>query len=775
MRFFTLFLTLLLALSLGTALSEAAKKKKPAPPPVPKELWNAPMTVVIVRHDQGSCEPNCPEWISAEGEITAATPAQFRKVFKQMGKKKLPILLQSPGGSIEAALEVGKMIRDRKLDVAIGFTRYTSCTPIDKACKLPKDHKGIYRGSVDDNRAFCNSACPLILAGGVNRTVGYFAGVGVHEPRTTWTRDYVRYREFYKIVRGKKKVTQRKIISRKTKFVKETYGVYKGLRLKLVAYFKTMDINAGIIDDMSKASYKDMHWLPDARMDELRIRTASMSATAVINPNFCRRSDKPTYCIIDKTFDPAVIATRQREFLGIKADMPAMTFRLAQLDDPACGSNCPTWIAADGVITESTPQMFRVFSLQYADLNSPVVFNSPGGDAKGAIKLGRAIREAKLHTSVGATVFKTTAESVAPPAVATVKAESQCDGACVFAFAGGIERHSNTSQRATLHRPDAYDSRPAVIIDLNEYLRGMGVSQKLMTDLHTLGADEKRKLSQAELLQLAVTTDAIGIGNFLSSQRCKTSQYTPGCNTPKLRERKAPEVAVTIQRKQSAEKPMRPVVAIANTPDCTLSCPIWIYAEGEITDETEVAFRAIFKEYGFRQPPVVLNSRGGKADVAMSLGRMFRDRKLKIAVGTNWFAECPSGQSCPALNDKKPHAAHISGKGTCIGACVLALAGGARRMVDNDADVALVDLATLFSFGGATVSGDDINFFLSAHGIASPAYQAIKSLMPGEVLPIWQNPKVVAAIRTSGLLRQMISRVSLCRTAVKANNCVSVR
>jgi hypothetical protein len=164
-----LLVLLAVILALGDCGSTLAAKKKSAPPSPPKLIYEAPMTVVIVRNNVSLCEPNCPEWIAAEGEITDGTPAKFRDVFKRMGKKQLPIVIRSPGGSINAALEIGKMIRKRKLDVAVGSTQFDGCGPNRKDCKLPKVNKGIYRGTASSFYGFCNSACPLILAGGTVR------------------------------------------------------------------------------------------------------------------------------------------------------------------------------------------------------------------------------------------------------------------------------------------------------------------------------------------------------------------------------------------------------------------------------------------------------------------------------------------------------------------------------------------------------------------------------------------------------------------------------
>jgi hypothetical protein len=287
LRYFLLLMSTLASLMLAFPQIADAAKKQATAPAATQEIYLAPMRVFVVRNSMPSCEPNCPEWIGAEGEITAATPKLFRKVLKQIGTSKLPVVIRSPGGSIEAAIEIGKMLRKADLTVAVGFTRFSSCTPNDKACTLPPENKGIYRGTIDDLNAFCNSACPMILAGGTSRLAGPFTSIGLHEPKTSWTQEQVRYRETYRMIRGKKKVISRKIIGRKTVKNKVTYGLDKSLRKKLTSHYKGMGVDVAILDDTVKAKFQDIYFLPEPRKSTLNLVTNAGSAVLLVNPAFC--------------------------------------------------------------------------------------------------------------------------------------------------------------------------------------------------------------------------------------------------------------------------------------------------------------------------------------------------------------------------------------------------------------------------------------------------------------------------------------------------------
>ncbi|MFO1032560.1 MAG: hypothetical protein U1E15_00100 [Hyphomicrobiales bacterium] len=255
----------------GDAL--AAKKKKPAAKP--STVTGAPaMSVVIVRSTEAGCEPLCPQWIEAEGEITAGTPARFEKAFKAMGKAKLPVVISSPGGNIDAALQIGRMIRKRSLDVYVGATAYAGCKPSDAQCKLPAEFQGIYRGQMLEYSAYCFSACPIVLAGGVKRFVGGFSPVGVHQAKQVWTQQQIFYREKYIIVKGKKKVISRTEVSRKMLKPQVSFGLGHGLRGKLAAYYKEMGVDTAILDEFNKAAFKDINILTPAQLDHFNLRTA---------------------------------------------------------------------------------------------------------------------------------------------------------------------------------------------------------------------------------------------------------------------------------------------------------------------------------------------------------------------------------------------------------------------------------------------------------------------------------------------------------------------
>jgi hypothetical protein len=85
------------------------------------------------------------------GTIGAGSAARFADEIERRGGYVETIALNSPGGSVEDALAIAAMVREKGFDTAVGAG------------------------------AVCASSCPLILASGAARHVAGTASVGVHQ------------------------------------------------------------------------------------------------------------------------------------------------------------------------------------------------------------------------------------------------------------------------------------------------------------------------------------------------------------------------------------------------------------------------------------------------------------------------------------------------------------------------------------------------------------------------------------------------------------------
>jgi hypothetical protein len=262
-----------------------------------REPWGQPMTVSIVRSDEKACEPLCPEWIMAEGEITAATPALFAKVLAATGQLRLPVVIRSPGGDMDAAIAIGRMIRQRGLDVGVGWTQYGGCGLRDTGCRPQADGQGFYRGHVVDGRAFCNSACPLVLAAGRSRYAHLYTFVGVHQVRTKWTKEILTYRERYRIVNGQKTVIEKKLVKRAPVQTFEKSGIDEQLTEMLTDYFRDMGVDPAIIGEMNKAPPSGIFRLRPSVMAELALTTTREPVSSATAASVCGGKAPADYCV----------------------------------------------------------------------------------------------------------------------------------------------------------------------------------------------------------------------------------------------------------------------------------------------------------------------------------------------------------------------------------------------------------------------------------------------------------------------------------------------
>lgn len=114
---------------LPPAVTEAAPKGPPVHPASSDEVLRQPM-----RFELGSGGV-----LLAEGTIDLGAGERFAQEIEARGEYVKTVALNSPGGSVDDALAMSKLIREKKLDTRIA------------------------------SRALCASSCPIVFAGGVAR------------------------------------------------------------------------------------------------------------------------------------------------------------------------------------------------------------------------------------------------------------------------------------------------------------------------------------------------------------------------------------------------------------------------------------------------------------------------------------------------------------------------------------------------------------------------------------------------------------------------------
>ncbi len=546
-------MALALLLVQAVTVETATTKKKP----VEKAPVSPPMVFAIVRSATVGCEPNCPQWISAEGQIMPGSASQFRKILKQAGKLRLPVVITSQGGDVEAALAIGQMIRERKLDVLVGWTLFTGCNPTVKTCKLPKEQKGVYAGLAMTSRGYCLSACPFIVAAGQKRILGAGAVLGVHEITTQPITQRIRYNETYRMVNGKKKVLSRKVVSRKNIIGKPTTKLSKSFDKKLKAYLTTMGVSVAMLDLLRLAPPSAIHTLSNDEMKSTNLVTAFGDAAELVSNSLCKTATPADNCKVEKNFIAALaqppVPTKAFQ-PGRSTSGPDMTFAIVRSSLAGCEPLCPEWIFASGKITAGTPALFKSVLASAGKRRLPVVIRSDGGDALAAMAMGRLIRGRKLDVTVATTLFagcpidRTECRSGQDKrgryrgTFASIK--DYCNSACTLILAAGQKRQvelwsSIGVQRLAPEKPSADDKilkvsaakNPGDDIhrELDAYLDGMGIDRELLATMDKVPAGGLRNLNFTELKALKLVTGPPFVARDASSAMCQASPPAANC------------------------------------------------------------------------------------------------------------------------------------------------------------------------------------------------------------------------------------------------------
>ena len=250
---FALCLALCLALDLGWAVTAAAAR-----PAKPQPTGEPSMQVHLVRSAEPGCEPQCPEWIAAQGKIDGSSVARFKRVLRQLGDRKVPVLIDSNGGRVNEAFAIGRLARARGLDVVVSRTDFTTCATADAACRRRLRTEKVRLGLPRADMSKCASSCAFVLAAGTRRLVGPMAYVGVHQIRSFYI--YARVVRTYRVTATRKQlVSERRVTERvvETRTPQKTYD-------EIGRYFAEMGIGEGLVPLILDTPGDRLHWLtPD--------------------------------------------------------------------------------------------------------------------------------------------------------------------------------------------------------------------------------------------------------------------------------------------------------------------------------------------------------------------------------------------------------------------------------------------------------------------------------------------------------------------------------
>ncbi|WP_316186926.1 MULTISPECIES: hypothetical protein [unclassified Bradyrhizobium] len=173
------------------------------------------------------------------------------------------------------------------------------------------------------------------------------------------------------------------------------------------------------------------------------------------------------------------------------------------------------WIAAEGVITDTTADNLRAFLDSFGHTHNPgrpaIRFHSPGGSLSGGIKLGELVRQLKFDTEVG--------QSQPDEYGHWRRAPGFCASACSFAFLGGLHRSVSAGEfgvhqfynELSLRDPFAklfsaldVSHHQLVSAMLIDYVYRMGVDPRLVSLASSVLPEQMHFLAEEELNDLKV-------------------------------------------------------------------------------------------------------------------------------------------------------------------------------------------------------------------------------------------------------------------------------
>jgi hypothetical protein len=130
------------------------------------------LTIYVAHGPAGACGERCDEWLAVEGTADWDGSRRVIAALDRLGTRKIPVVLNFRGRSdFGAAMAIGKILRERKVDATAGQTLVEGCDdPRAAACLALKRSGKPVQARLAPNKV-CDVACLLGLAGGVRRTL----------------------------------------------------------------------------------------------------------------------------------------------------------------------------------------------------------------------------------------------------------------------------------------------------------------------------------------------------------------------------------------------------------------------------------------------------------------------------------------------------------------------------------------------------------------------------------------------------------------------------
>jgi hypothetical protein len=158
-----------------TSLVAAGLARGQTPPAPVGGIASPPdaMIFYVAHGAAGACGPDCSEWIAAEGAVQWDTYKRLLAILDRQAGRKPPVVIHIWGRSnFNVAVSLGRILRDRGIDSTVGSTEVEACNgKPDAECFAAKRQVGSLDAKINLKDVRCDTACVLMLAGGVHRSL----------------------------------------------------------------------------------------------------------------------------------------------------------------------------------------------------------------------------------------------------------------------------------------------------------------------------------------------------------------------------------------------------------------------------------------------------------------------------------------------------------------------------------------------------------------------------------------------------------------------------
>src|SRR5688572_23543170 len=239
---------LVAALVLACAANASAQPKAQKAPTEKKESANpkAPLHLYLAKGEPNACGEGCSEWIAVEGFFDAGAAGRAQAFLRRYGARKLPVYLHSPGGNTDAAMALGRYLRQQGITAGVAATIPRGCESVFDQAKACTAAKRSSQPVLADWRpdGICSSACVWTLVGAKVRQVPPAARVGVHATK---------YTLMIKYSSGRVQQVSAQQVLHKTRAAEAIAATRR--------YMREMGIDPALVDTAEKTPHEDIHYL----------------------------------------------------------------------------------------------------------------------------------------------------------------------------------------------------------------------------------------------------------------------------------------------------------------------------------------------------------------------------------------------------------------------------------------------------------------------------------------------------------------------------------